>query len=141
MFSLSPTVLAEFRSQAESAFHDYITFYNLTITRDAYGNESYSSGVVNTYACYVGGITGKDEELVARLVTDGRIKSQAAKCLIPWNASIDESYIAVVSGIVGDWEIAYDNSEVSEDFRLYKKVILTRDKKIINYKDDYRRNG
>lgn len=141
MFSLSPATLAEFRNQAETAFHDHVTFYNLIITRDAYGNESYASGIVTTYSCYIGGITGKDEELVARLVTDGRIKSQAAKCLIPWNANVDESYIAVVSGVAGDWEIAYDNSEVSEDFRLYKKVILTRDKKITNYRDDYRRNG
>lgn len=144
MFQLSSAVLAQYREQAESAFHDTVSFYSLTVTRDVYGNESYSSGIVATYPCLLAGITGKDEELVARLVTDGRIKSQTAKCLTKWNANVDETYIAVVSGsnkLAGEWEIAYDNSDITSTFKLYTKLILTRDKKVITYKDDYRRNG
>lgn len=141
MFSLPPATLAQFREQAESAFHDTVTFYNLTVTSDVYGNETYSSGIVNSYSCLIGGITGKDEEIVARLVTDGQIKSQTAKCLIPWNADIDTSYIAVVSGIAGDWNIVWENTNATDNYRLYKKVIITRDRELTNYKDKIKRNS
>lgn len=141
MFQLSPAVLAQYRAQAESAFHDTVSFYTITVTRDVYGNEVLSSGINGTYPCLIGSVTGKDEEIVSKLVTEGRIKTHTAKCLVPWNANINITDVAVVSGIAGEWEIAWHNQDITDEYRLYTKVILTKDDPVTNYRDDYKRGS
>lgn len=141
MFTVPADQIAAMRTSAAEAFHGYASFYELTVTRDVYGNETYNSGLINTYPCYFGGITGDDEEIVTRLVTDGKIKSKIGKCLLPWNAALSDDYVVVISGVAGDWNIAWDNQDTLPQFRLYTKAILTSDTKNTTYKDHIKRNG
>lgn len=139
MFTLSPAALASIRDTAELAMQDHVTFYTVDVTRNAYGVETTISGVVGTYPCLIAGINGKDEEVVTRFVTDGFIKTRAAKCLLPYNATVDVSYVAVVSGGL-EWRVVWENSQISDPYRVYTKAFLTRDDQVTEYPDGIRRN-
>lgn len=141
MFTLSPAVLARLREQAELVMQDTVTLYELTVSRDVYGTETVASGIVGSYPCYIGGISGKEEEIVSRLRTEGQIKKHTAKCLLPHDAVISTEYVLVVSGTNREWLVVWHNADTTEQYRLHTRAILTRDDEVTAYKDRIRRNG
>lgn len=142
MFTLPPAVLARMREQAALAFQQHISFYDLTITRDVYGNEITSSGLLGTYPCYIGraGKTDTEEEIAERLVTAGVIQDKNILCLLPYNVTVPPDVVCVVSGQVDEWILVGDNTSYSPNHRLYTKLILNRKEQNTNYRDRIGKN-
>lgn len=142
MFQLSPETLAGLRAQAELALQDHISFYTITIERDAYGGEIYNSGLIGTFPCYIGRATTSDkqEEIVQRLITAGVIQDKTVRCLLKHDVVVDSSAIAIVSGSNVEWTIATDNYDVSDTFRLHTRLTLERKVGFTAYKDRVGKN-
>jgi hypothetical protein len=140
MFTLPPERLAAIRDTAEQAMQDNITFYTIDVQRDVYGNETIVSGVANTYPCLMAAMNGKDEEVVWVHSTDGFIKTRTVKCLLPYDAEVDSSYVAVVSGTNQRWRVVWENSHITDNYRVYVKAFLTADDPLTTYPDHIRKN-
>lgn len=140
MFQLSASRLAALRAQAEGAMHDTVSFYTVDITRDLYGNETVTSGLVASAPALIAGISGKEDEIVERLRTEGVLKTHTAKLLVPVGTDVDTNYICVVSG-GAEWDIVWSNDEITNQYQIYTKAIITRNDNITEYKDRTRRNG
>lgn len=143
MFTLSSAVLSQFRQQAELSMQQYLSAYDITITRDIYGNETISSGLLGTYKCYVGRAPSKsdtEEEIAQRLITAGVIKDKNALALLPYTVVIPSDAVIVVSGQAGEWNIAADNYHISPNHRFYTRLLLNRKDGYTEYRDRIGKN-
>lgn len=139
MFTLPAETLVLMRIDAEKSMQGYVSFYDVTITRDVYGNETYASGLIETVPCYFGGVTGKDEEIVTRLITDGKIKTKVGTCLIPHTTEFSTDYVCVVNN--DEWSIVWSNEDTLPEYKVYTKLIVAKLDPQTKYKDTIRRNG
>lgn len=144
MFTLPTAVLNKLRDESEQAMQQHIHVYTVTLSRDAYGSETVSSGLLATYPCYIGNLPGKagykEEEMVQRLITAGIVKERLAVCILPHDAVVPDEAVCVVSGRNTEWVIIYDNYDVSPNHRIHTRLIIMRRDETTTYKDRIGKN-
>jgi hypothetical protein len=140
MFRLSPAQIAQLRTDAEKAMHDNVSFYTVDTINDLYGNEIVTSGFVGTYPAYIGGIQGREDEVIERLRAEGILKIYTAKLLVPYSAEINTTMLCVVSG-GATWDVVWTNEDTTNNYQVYSKAIITRNDALTDYKDRAKRNG
>jgi len=135
---LPDVVLAQIRLQAETAFTDSVSFYEVSNTYSIDGTPITASGLYATVPCLVSDPSGKENELIANLRSAGLLKQETVKILVPFGTNLHGDLVAVISGVAGnDWEIVSTNENLSNQFQLYSRAILTRDKIQTDYRKQY----
>lgn len=134
-FQLSDAILAAMRSQAENTMLDDIHIYTVTVTHNMYGEQIVSSGLPTTAKGLIASLGGRETDLVSALKDEGLLKSQTAKLLLPFATVLETTNVIVDSGTSKEWDVIWTNHDMTDEYQLYTKAVITRDIVQSPYKD------
>lgn len=140
MFTIPDSVLTQMRTQAQSTMRDTVSFYSVTVGYDAYGQEIVSSGFILTTSGLIAAPREKEHEIITSLRDDGLLQEETNILLIPFAQSgITLDHVMVKDG--REWNIISSNINVTDEYQLYHKLIITRDIVKSPYKRKNTQNG
>lgn len=134
-FQLSDSVLLQMRTQANLSMQDDIHIYTVTVSHNMYGEQIVTSGLPTTAKGLIASLSGKEDDLVSALKDEGLLKSQSAKLLLPFETVLETSQVIVDSGTAREWDVVWANYDMTDEYQLYTKAVITRDIVISPYKD------
>lgn len=121
MFPLPSTILEYMRAQANAFMTEPVEVYSITVNLNGDGQQIYSSGLKYTTSGYVGGISGRDKELLERLKLLGVETEHRVLVLLPIGQPIDKD--DVVRTATRELRVIWSNKDTQDTVQLYQKAV------------------